>query len=345
MAIAKSPDNAEGSPDETASAHPDAGRGTAEQRLHNVADERADDEQQRQLVEAASFGEDIRLPLDSAFRMTDGICVLDTGFKMVVQKQPEPVRERADTAVDRNEARQLMRSVVQNQIRPHRIDDQQPEGSPKHDVEEAGGHQMDGKQRQPVDVPDCKHAQDAPQHRILRADVAVEVPALVRVVPPLAPPDELEQMPGQPFRHRRHNHAAEEHEEQPVLQLIEKHGHEDAGEAVDRTERPGQKAAVDHAPLPDGSDRRFHDPAQKRVEQEQLRVVIKRIVHSISFPLSSIIPADKRQQNENDQHDSNVLHLCHLSPCHMRIPPNAEPAFPRTLIRHLLYILPQRGPL
>lgn len=61
------PDNAERPPDETASAHPDTGRCAAEQRFHNIADEGTDDEQQHQLVEAASFGKDIRLRLHPAF--------------------------------------------------------------------------------------------------------------------------------------------------------------------------------------------------------------------------------------------------------------------------------------
>ena len=26
-----------------------------------------------------------------------------------------------------------------------------------------------------------------------------------------------------------------------------------------------------------------------------------------------------RQQHQNNNHDSNVLHRCHLSPCHIRI--------------------------
>jgi len=88
------PDDAERSPDKAAAAHPHARRHPAEDRLHDISEERADYQKQRDLVKAKAVGEyrlsllSLRLELLPVYRLRVG--VLDTAVHPAIDLPLEP---------------------------------------------------------------------------------------------------------------------------------------------------------------------------------------------------------------------------------------------------------------
>ena len=92
--LEESPDDAERSPDKAAAAHPHARRHPAEDRLHDISEERADYQKQRDLVKTKAVGEyrlsllSLRLELLPVYRLRVG--VLDTAVHPAIDLPLKP---------------------------------------------------------------------------------------------------------------------------------------------------------------------------------------------------------------------------------------------------------------
>ena len=120
-----------------------------------------------------------------------------------------------------------------------------------------------------VDQIDDHHAGDAPCQRKLQTDVALDVQRTVGIVPPLVVEQLFEHPAGEKLQHGREHHAAEEQNQQIVLERLQHEQHGQHAEAVDRADRPVDKAAVDEFALPDGLKRDLGTPAEEAVEEEE----------------------------------------------------------------------------
>ena len=165
------PHHAEGSPHEARAAHPDARRHPAEQRLHHVAEESPDDKEPDEVAEAQSL-----FFLNSRLRLDDGrVSPLDTLFHMGDEPLTQLVRVLFQLEVELFQPRMAGGVPVDGQRCAQLVEDGQRHRRPDADMQQPARQQGAEPQQQDVAPQHTRHAQQAPEHRVLQADVAVQI--------------------------------------------------------------------------------------------------------------------------------------------------------------------------
>lgn len=118
------------------------------------------------------------------------------------------------------------------------VEDGQRHRRPDADMQQPARQQGAEPQQQDVAPQHACHAQQAPEHRVLQADVAVQIELFIRVVPPAAAVHPLEQLGRHPLHHGGVGRTAEEEGHRRRAQVGKAHRHQHSRRAVDEAERP-----------------------------------------------------------------------------------------------------------
>ena len=282
---AEAPHDGEGAVEQAAAALPLPHGEAAEDGLKEVAQQGGDHKDPGQLVEAAALGEHLGadlllppLPLQAVLIQAGvgpGHTPLDVPGDRVVQgvgHRPPPPGDLAGLlqAAVELEQRGARPGKVRRQQDQHRNDD-----DPSHRL----GNPVGEGYQQGVAQKQAEQGQNAPHQGVFQTDVAVEVPGLLGVVPPLLPEDALQQGAGDQLQGGGQQHAAHKQEEGGAFQLREEHGEQHGGLAVNGGEGGVQKAAVEQLALFRRRGGGLHQPAQEGVDQKEPEQLVECVFH------------------------------------------------------------------
>ena len=124
-------------------------------------------------------------------------------------------------------------------------------------------------QQQPVAPKHGHHAQRAPQHRVLQADVAIQVELFIGVIPPFAIVQPLQQLCREPLHHGSRKHTGHKQHHRLCAHICKAHCHQDGRGAVHKAERPRRHAAVCKPLAPEGSHHGLPYPPKEGIDQIQ----------------------------------------------------------------------------
>ena len=127
---------------------------------------------------------------------------------------------------------------------------------------------------------DHKQAGQPPGNGEAQADIATQVKGLLGVVPPALVKQPLQHKAGQPLQQGGQGHRPKEEQQQVPPQRFQHPQYNDHTEAVDRTDRPVEKAPVDEPPGLEGGITHFRTPPQKGVDKKDP----KQMIHGASPP-------------------------------------------------------------
>ena len=265
----KAPNNRERSPHQAGTAHPIPSGNAAENRFGNVAQERADYKQQKDFVKAAPGSKHRAFGALGAYQVQLRGLGAHAALGAVKNPQPHPQRQVGKAVVDLVHSGQLVAQAAQGQRGAQQINDQQNGKDPQQNMRKPGGHQLVQTHQQRHQPLDGYQAQGTPDNGSRKADVPIQVPFAVRVIPPAGVAVVLQQMPGNPFHHRGIQRAEQKQEEPPAAQFPQGNGDQAAGNAVNQAQRPVQHAAVPVLAQPHCGGSNFQAPAQERKGQKQ----------------------------------------------------------------------------
>ena len=130
-------------------------------------------------------------------------------------------------------------------------------------------HKSTQPQQQPVAPQHSHHAQRTPQHRVLQADVAVQVEFFIRVVPPFAVVQPLQQFCREPLHHCSREHTGYKQRHGLCTHICKAYCHQDGRGAVDKAERPRRHTAVCKPLAPEGGHHGLPYPPKEGIDQIQ----------------------------------------------------------------------------
>ena len=148
------------------------------------------------------------------------------------------------------------------------------------------GKQFVEEQEKCISVPYCGKSENGPQDCILQTDISVKIPFLIRIIPPFAAVDQLEEFAGKPFDDSGLYSASDKQKNRIVRQISKGDLHDDCCESIYHTERTCGKSAVRKSFVLDCSDYRLKDPSQERIDEEKPEHFCDRVVHNVSFVIS-----------------------------------------------------------
>ena len=129
-------------------------------------------------------------------------------------------------------------------------------------------------------------SQNAPDHGDRKADIAIQIPFHMRIVPPALMVHFFDHMTGDPFRQRGKDHTSKKQPDPPEVSAYQHQCR--SGNSIDHTERSVYKASVYKAFLPHRRCHGLKNPAGKAVGKKQPQPLISGISHP-SSPVLSVI--------------------------------------------------------
>lgn len=289
---AQAPDDAERPVHHAAAAHEHPGGQEAEDSLRQIPQERPDEEQRRQLIEAAPFREH-RVPRLGPLRFRPDVRrdvlridggegalhpLLHPGGEAVFQEPGGLLHAlgelgqalRCDLHAqdchgggDEIRCQKPCRSPLRHQS--HRPGDA-PQQTAQHRVQEAHGG----------------HGQQPPQQGIPEADIAAQIVLDFRIIPQFPAENLLHEHARGVFHHRGQQQSAQEEEERIVRKLRQKHREHHSAEAVYGTVGAVHEATVHELPAVERGEAHLHAPAREGVDEKQPDQICQNVCH-ISF--------------------------------------------------------------
>ena len=263
-------------PHHAGTAHPVTGGDAAEDRLGNIAQKRADEEKQDDLIRAASFGE------GSAFG--PALAPEGQGRVGLVHALLDPAQKRhagvdgkvGQAVLDLRPGGPAVTQAQHGQKGAHGVDGKDDQRRPQDNGDQPVGQQaIKGKQQRVA--PFHRHnAQHAPQGRGPQADVAVQVKRHIAVVPPAGVAGALQNVAGHPLDDGG-VHGAEDGQKEPavIAEVPQSKADEVGTDAVQNAQRPIEDAAV-LIPAPGhGGVKDLPYPAKEGVGKKQKQKRIK----------------------------------------------------------------------
>ena len=130
--------------------------------------------------------------------------------------------------------------------------------------------------------------------QVAGAYAAVEVEALVAVIPPAGVEQLFHQPAGDVLQYPADHHGLDEHAHGLILDGGEQGGQQHGAHAVNGAIGADQEAPVDEPPELDGLDRDLHHPPQEAADEEQQYIAPEHIAHrdtrSLLHSSEAIIP-------------------------------------------------------
>ena len=265
----QAPYDAERPPYKAAAAHPHTACDPAEDGLSQVSEKGADEEQPEQFIESAAFCES-SLFYD-LFR-----CLFDGGIGLC----HTPVHIFHDPAGgpvycgDQLPVTFLLSGfcAVQMQERGQgdsRVDYKKSGKGPYDDGRHRFRDKLIEKQEKRIAVPDGSGAEYCPQQGVLNADISVEIPFLMRIIPPFMPVQAFQDLTCVPFGDGCLDAAADQQKDRVADQVGKSDLHNGCGDAIDRTERSGGKSPVGETPVFDRTDHSLDHPAEEGINEKE----------------------------------------------------------------------------
>ena len=285
---AETPHDAERAVHEARAAHPHARCHAAEDRLGEVAQDTADHEQPHQFVKTASCGKHgglflcgvLLLGLDDLLDLEVRVRVQNAALDAARHHVAERVCDLSERIADLVHTAQPLLHLQKGRGAGGKVDDEQHRQHPQERDGDPRRHEAAEPEHQRVQKADAQNGEHAPHGRVFQAHVALKLELLARVVPPLAVEDLFQHPAGDELDERRQDHAAEEQEQRPVIQVGQEHREHERHRAVDGAQRHVQKAAVHEPLLLHGRLCRLQQPACERIDEKQPQNGIKSVVHT-----------------------------------------------------------------
>ena len=262
------PHHAERPPHQTGTAHPHPGGQAAEHGLHHVAQKRPDDKQPQQVCRAEEVGFPLlhcRGLLPGGFR----VGALDTLFHIHGNAAAQGVGARLQFLVQLFQHRVLRRIPPHQNRRAQLVQRRDAQRSPHQRMQQPVRHKGAQTQQQPVAPKHGHHAQRAPQHRVLQADVAIQVELFIGVIPPFAIVQPLQQLCREPLHHGSRKHTGHKQHHRLCAHICKAYCHQDGRGAIHKAERPRRHAAVCKPLAPEGSHNGLPYPPKEGIDQIQ----------------------------------------------------------------------------
>ena len=162
----------------------------------------------------------------------------------------------------------------------HRVDHEKCGKDPYDDGRHRFRDELIEKQEKCVAVPDGGGAEECPQQSVLKADVSVEIPFFVRIIPPFMPVQALQDLAGVPFGDGRLDTASDQQKDRIIGQIGKRDLHNNCGDSVDRAERSGGKSPVGETPVFDRTDHSLDHPAEEGINEKEPEKFCKCKSHS-----------------------------------------------------------------
>ena len=292
---AQSPYDAERPVDHAAAAHEHPGGQEAEDSLRQIPQERPDEEQRRQLIEAAPFREHrvLRLgPLRFRPDVRRDVLRIDGGegaLHPLLHPGGEAVLQEPGGLLHAlGELGQALRCDLHAQDRHGGGDEirrQKPCGSPLHHQSHRPGDAPQQTAQHRVQEAHGGHGQQPPQQGIPEADIAAQIVLDFRIIPQFPAENLLHEHARGVFHHRGQQQSAQEEEEQIVRKLRQKHREHHSAEAVYGTVGAVHEATVHELPAVERGEAHLHAPAREGVDEKQPDQICQNVCHINPLPL------------------------------------------------------------
>ena len=265
----KAPYNAERSPDQTASAHPDPGSDPAENGLYKIPQDTGNEKQPEQFVETAAFGE-FSFSADFLGSFHDyRISLCHTVFYVAHNRSAEPACKNRNLASYTGCSWNLVFNMKDCSQREEYIQKGSDPPYPNQQLCEKIRDQPVYQKEKLISVPHAEQPKYRPQNAVLETDIPIVIPFLSGIIPPFMAVQPFQQLSGEPFHHGSQNTAAYEEKKGIIQQITGSQCHEDCSDSVDQAERSCREASVYKGPVFYGTYHCLYEPSQKRIDQEQ----------------------------------------------------------------------------